>query len=86
MQNSNFAFRALLLAAASSIPVAAHAQPATGSTQAQERDEDVIIVTATRREGTVQDVPINISAVTSEVLEAQGLDNLREVAATVPGV
>jgi outer membrane receptor protein involved in Fe transport len=43
-------------------------------------------VTATRREGTVQDVPINISAVGSEELEARGLDNLREVAATVPGV
>lgn len=43
-------------------------------------------MTATRREGTVQDVPINISAVGSEELEARGLDNLREVAATVPGV
>nr|WP_137677692.1 TonB-dependent receptor [Parerythrobacter lutipelagi] len=77
--------RSLLFAAASTIPFAAQAQPVSPE-GAEEIDDDIIIVTATRREGTVQDVPINISAVGGAQIEAQGLDNLREVAATVPGV
>jgi outer membrane receptor protein involved in Fe transport len=64
--------------------MSAHAQDAAKPEGASQFDE--IIVTATRREGTVQDVPINISAVGSAELEARGLDNIREVAATVPGV
>ncbi|WP_422345086.1 TonB-dependent receptor [Parasphingorhabdus sp.] len=76
--------RTMLFLAASSMPFVAQAQ--ASSEAAAEEDDNVIIVTATRREGTVQDVPINISAVGSEELEARGLDNLREVAATVPGV
>lgn len=76
--------RTMLFLAASTMPFVAQAQ--ASSEAAAEEDDNVIIVTATRREGTVQDVPINISAVGSEELEARGLDNLREVAATVPGV
>lgn len=57
----------------------------TDSVDAEDND-DTIVVTATRRAGTVQDVPINISAVGAEELQARGLGNLREVAAVVPGV
>lgn len=85
MRIAKMPLRSLLFAAASTIPIAAYAQPVDG-TVASDAEDDDIVVTATRREGTVQDVPINISAVGGDQLEAQGLDNLREVAATVPGV
>ncbi|GAA4644284.1 TonB-dependent receptor [Pontixanthobacter gangjinensis] len=79
--------KTMLFVAASTIPFAAQAQQAAPADEAAEaKDENIIIVTATRREGTVQDVPINISAVGGAELEARGLDNIREVAATVPGV
>ncbi len=45
-----------------------------------------VIVTATRRETTVQSAPINISAVGSDQIEAQRLENLREITREVPGV
>ncbi|MFC4292383.1 TonB-dependent receptor [Sphingorhabdus arenilitoris] len=66
-------------------PFTAHAQD-NSQEAAENQEDDVIVVTATRREGTVQDVPINISAVGAKELELRGLDNLREVSATVPGV
>ena len=57
------------------------------ATSAQAQDfEDEIIVTATRRAGSIQDVPLNISAVSSAEIEKQGLDDLSELAAFVPGL
>ncbi|MCJ8189959.1 TonB-dependent receptor [Sphingomicrobium aestuariivivum] len=81
---------AALLVAASALPYVAHAQDAqpqaTDEAQDQLVSEDAIVVTATRREGTVQDVPINISAVGGEELVERRLDDLRELARAVPGV
>jgi outer membrane receptor protein involved in Fe transport len=54
-----------------------------------EEDEavvEMIIVTATRRSESVQDVPFNIAAVGGDEIEQQGLDNLADVAAWVPGL
>jgi iron complex outermembrane receptor protein len=45
-----------------------------------------IVVTATRRSESVQDVPINISAVTGSEIQQQGLTNLAELSAWVPGL
>lgn len=53
--------------------------------QAQAQDEDQIIVTATRRSSTVQDVPFNISAVTADELEDIGITDLAELSSWVPG-
>ncbi|GGX73137.1 TonB-dependent receptor [Litorimonas cladophorae] len=53
--------------------------------QDQVQDEDQIIVTATRRDATVQDVPFNISAVSAVELEDIGITDLAELSAWVPG-
>ncbi|MEP5937538.1 MAG: TonB-dependent receptor [Erythrobacter sp.] len=48
--------------------------------------DNVIIVTATRRDESIQDIPINIAAVGGEQIEAQGFDDLSELVAFVPGI
>ena len=45
-----------------------------------------IIVTAGRREQTVQDIPYNISAVTGSQLQAAGISDLAGIARLVPGL
>ncbi len=45
-----------------------------------------IVVTATRRATSLQDVPINISAVGSEQLNRQRLDDVRDIADFTPGL
>lgn len=45
-----------------------------------------VVVTATRRDETVQSAPINISAVGGEQLRDLGLRDLRDVARAIPGV
>lgn len=47
--------------------------------------DDEIIVTATRRAATVQDVPFNISAVSAAEIEDIGITDLAELSAWVPG-
>ncbi|WP_414829561.1 TonB-dependent receptor [Alteromonas sp. H39] len=61
---------------------AAVAQEATVS----EKQIEKIEVTATRRSGTLQEVPINISAITSETLAQQNIEDLDGVARWVPGL
>jgi iron complex outermembrane receptor protein len=45
-----------------------------------------IVVTATRREQNLQEVPISIVAITGDNLEMRGMDNLEEVSQGVPNV
>lgn len=47
---------------------------------------DEIIVTATRRSESIQDIPLNIAAVGGEQIESQGFGDLSELAAFVPGL
>ena len=81
-------FRTILLSATflcgvGAIP--AHAQEAPAQRSAGE-EGDEIIVTATRRETTLQDAPINISAIGAEQLSRQRLDDIRSLAAFTPGL
>ena len=52
--------------------------------QAQALEE--IVVTATRRSESIQDIPLNISAVGSAQIDKQGFDDLSELMAFVPGI
>jgi iron complex outermembrane recepter protein len=67
----------------SSIPMAQAAEESDAS------EKDVIAevtVTGTRRALNIQEVPLNIAAVSSEAIEEQGLSNLAELSRTVPGL
>ncbi len=55
-------------------------------TFAQTTEIEEVVVTATRRAGTVQDVPINIAALDGDQLEQQGLGDISEVLRFVPGI
>ena len=54
--------------------------------QEQAGEIDEIIVTATRRAGSIQDVPINIAALNGAELERQGFGDISEVLRFVPGI
>lgn len=45
-----------------------------------------IQVTATRRSGSLQEVPLNISAITADVMEQQNLEDIEDIARWVPGL
>ena len=52
----------------------------------QEGGSNVIVVTATRRATSIQDVPINISAIGDEQLARQRIDDVRDIADFTPGL
>ena len=63
------------------------AQPATAQQEgANEGALEEIVVTATRREQNLQDVPIAVVAYTGEMLETQGIENMEDLKAVVPNV
>jgi iron complex outermembrane recepter protein len=59
-------------------------QPQAGQVDSSGRE--IVIVTGTRRDESIQDAPINVSAVGGEEIEQQGLVELSDVAAFVPGL
>lgn len=77
-------FKASLLAfsALTSVPALAQ-ESATG---AESADPDVIIVTARKTEETLQEAPTTVSVVTAAAIDRLGLDNLTDIAKTVPGL
>jgi iron complex outermembrane receptor protein len=72
------------LAAGSWTVGAARAEPAAGPAQDQELQE--IVVTAEKRESTVQKTPISITAISGADLQAQGTTDFQSVAQQVPGI
>jgi outer membrane receptor protein involved in Fe transport len=60
------------------------AAPQTG--QQVQGEREVVVVTATRREADIQDAPINIAAVGGDAIESQGLTELSDLAAIIPGL
>lgn len=55
-------------------------------TSIADKEIEKIEVTATRRSGSLQEVPLNISALTSDVMAQQNIENLDDVARWVPGL
>lgn len=72
---------ALALSTVAPLAVAQDGEPV--ETEAR---QETIMVTATRREGTVQDVPINIAAVGAAQIEEQGISELSDLLSFVPGI
>jgi len=67
--------------AALTIPLAISS---TGVSYAQTLEE--VVVTATRRAESIQDIPLNISAVGGAQIEKQGFGDLSEVISFIPGI
>lgn len=74
----------LFRASALSVAVAATVQPVTAS--AQQPTLEQVVVTATRRSESVQDIPINITALSADMIERERLTNLADVSRRVPGM
>jgi len=73
---------AAAVAAALGIAAPAYGQPVSEDGTPLEE----IVVTATRREASVQDIPFNIVALGPDALEQQRITNLSEFARAVPGL
>ena len=88
-------YNRLLLSSASALTLLfgsqAQAQEASGTSKpgdelAEKADGDTIVVTGSRRNSTVQDSTINIQAISSDDLDALGIDDIRKMAAFTPGM
>ncbi len=81
---------ATALASVAGLPALAQDAPqapaASTAGQTAESDPNEIIVTGSRRRTTLQDAPINISAISAETIQSQRLDDVRSLASFVPGV
>ncbi len=49
-------------------------------------DPGTIVVTARKREETLQDVPVAVTAITGDVLSSRGINSVREAAVLAPGL
>lgn len=75
-------------------PLTAFAVSISSGASAQEQghdsaaivDHDVIIVTAQRRSESLQDVPISITALTAETMQAAGIQDTRDLPLLTPGL
>jgi iron complex outermembrane receptor protein len=66
-------------------PAMAQEQLASADTTASDEGNE-IIVTATRRAVTLQDVPINISAISPDEIQKQRLDDMQDLQSFTPGI
>src|SRR5689334_15382051 len=90
--------RVAVCAAALIAPAMAHGQTANADAAAgpapvasaslQSQDEGVgdIVVTATKRSERLQDVPVSVTAITSDTLERQNVRELQDITKLVPGL
>ncbi|NTZ43199.1 TonB-dependent receptor [Altererythrobacter sp. SALINAS58] len=67
-------------------PVSATGETTGDPVTAEDLNEGLIVVTARKREETLQDVPIAVTAIDGDVLAARGFNSVREAAALAPGL
>ncbi|MGB6356438.1 MAG: TonB-dependent receptor [Steroidobacteraceae bacterium] len=65
---------------------AAHPASAQSTEQAKEPGLEEIVVTAEKRESTVQKTPISMTAISEAEIQARGLEDFRSIAQETPGV
>lgn len=82
------AARTILLAgvAALAVPTVAVAQDAEVADEEVVEDSNVIIVTATKREQTLQEVPVAVSVTTAETIERAQVRDLKDLQTLVPSL
>ena len=75
----------LLGTAAAILPMsAAHAQDA--EEESAETNENVIVVTATKREQSLQEIPLAVTAIGAETLDNTGVTNVESLQFSTPGI
>lgn len=84
--SAHHSFRSRLVLSASLLALPIGLSASFSSTANAQAVDDEIIVTATRRAESIQDIPINISAVGGQQIEQQGFGDISELAAFVPGL
>jgi iron complex outermembrane recepter protein len=62
------------------------AEAGAGGADEPDDDQGEIIVTGNRRTGTIQESPINISAIGAAELQSERLDDIRDLGAFTPGI
>jgi len=64
----------------------AYAQDASGPAASEGEEDGVIVVTARKRDETLSDVPIAVTAIDGDTLTARGINSVREAAVLSPGL
>lgn len=72
--------------AALALPGVAHAQAAEDAAEEEFEDSNVIIVTATKREQTLQETPISVSVTSGEVLEQAQIRDVLDLQSVTPSL
>ncbi|HEX5691206.1 MAG TPA: hypothetical protein VFX76_14430, partial [Roseiflexaceae bacterium] len=86
---SLFAFGAALPAVAQVSPAepsGPQQTPAAPQAAPQDQDRDVVVVTANKREETIQDVPVAVTAITSEAKDELGIISVTDLTNVTPGL
>jgi len=81
-----FKSRLALSVAVSAISAAAWSAPALAQDAGASATRDVIVVTARRREESLQDVPLSVTAISGDQLEKMGAIDITAVGMTTPNV
>ncbi|MGK6353986.1 TonB-dependent receptor [Sphingomonas sp. DT-207] len=79
-------FAGAALAAAAALPAHAQEAPAAEAQAEEAADSGEIIVTARRREESLRDVPIAVTAISGDQLEAVGALDITDISNTTPNV
>ncbi|MGH6649499.1 MAG: TonB-dependent receptor [Sphingopyxis sp.] len=86
MTNFRFAFASSFALAAVLAAAPVHAQEAPAAAAVEGEDDGIIVVTARKRDETLSDVPIAVTAISGDTLVARGFNSVREAAVLSPGL